>query len=72
MVEGENEVIESTSKVLYLNENEIIDLLGVSFKTYDQYSERIVNENSRIVREDNYHEYYDILTDEELDNENHY
>lgn len=67
MIEGENEVIESEPKVLYLNEDEIDDLLGLSFKTYDQYSERIVNRNSRIAREENYYEYYDILTDEEVD-----
>ena len=67
MIEGKNEVIESETKVLYLNEDEIDDLLGVSLKTYDQYRERIVDTNSRIAREENYYEYYDILTDEEVD-----
>ena len=37
-------------------------------KTYDQYSERIVNRNSRIAREENYYEYdINTLTDEEID-----
>lgn len=67
MKEGENEVVESEPEVVYLNKDEINDLSGVSFKTYDQYSERIVNRNSRIAREENYYEYYDILTDEEVD-----
>ena len=68
MKEGENEVVESDPKVLYLSKDEIDDLSGVSFKTYDQYSERIVNRNSRIAREENYYEYdINTLTDEEID-----
>lgn len=68
MKEGENEVVESDPKVLYLSKDEIDDLSGVSFKTYDQYSEHIVNRNSRIAREENYYEYdINTLTDEEID-----
>ena len=68
MKEGENEVVESDPKVLYLSKDEIDDLSGVSFKTYDQYSERIVNRNSIIAREENYYEYdINTLTDEEID-----
>lgn len=68
MKEGENEVVESNPKVLYLSKDEIDDLSAVSFKTYDQYIERIITGNSRIAREEKYYEYdINTLTAEEID-----
>ena len=68
MKEGENEVVESNPKVLYLSKDEIDDLSAVSFKIYDQYIERIITGNSRIAREEKYYEYdINTLTAEEID-----
>lgn len=70
MVEGNNEVVDAGFEVLYLGEREINFLEAVTFKTYDQYRERVVKKNTReIAREENYYKYYmSSLTDDEIEN----